>query len=192
MQDEYKGSEEKCVSCHMGEKKDLYASTLRMDHGKPKKRQIREHGFGGAHTKEMWKDALHVSAKVEGDDLIITLKNDLPHNLPSGFGSREIVIDVKYNNLKGKVSENSVSLTKHYLSKYKKPTIAHMAEQASTDNSVPAKGEKTVSVKLDKNATSAVVTVSYRLINDEVREMLDLKEPIWSEKMFIAKVAVQF
>lgn len=192
MQDEYKGSEEKCVSCHMGEKKDLYASTLRMDHGKPKKRQIREHGFGGAHTKEMWKDALHVSAKVEGDDLIITLKNDLPHNLPSGFGSREIVIDVKYNNLKGKVSENSVSLTKHYLSKYKKPTIAHMAEQASTDNSVPAKGEKTVSVKLDKNATSAVVMVSYRLINDEVREMLDLKEPIWSEKMFIAKVAVQF
>ena len=192
MQGEYGESEEKCVSCHMGEKKDLYASTLRIDKGKVRKRKIREHGFSGAHTKEMWRDALEVSAAADGDDLVITLKNDLPHNLPSGFGSREIVIDIEYKDLQGKVSESSVSLTRHYISKHKKPTIAHMAQKASKDDSVPAKGEKTVKVKLDKSARSAVVTVSYRLVNDEVREILELKEPIWSEKMPIAKVSVLF
>ena len=67
-----------------------------------------------------------------------------------------------------------------------------MAQKASKDDSVPAKGEKTVKVKLDKSARSAVVTVSYRLVNDEVREILELKEPIWSEKMPIAKVSVLF
>ncbi|MBU0632044.1 cytochrome c family protein [bacterium] len=192
MQGEYKNSDEKCVTCHMGEKKDLYASTLRIDHGKPKARQIRDHGFSGAHIQSMWKDALKVSAKSEGNNLVITLKNDLPHNIPSGFGSREIIIDIEYKNFDGKVGSDSVSLTKQYLSKYKKPTIPHVAEKASADQSVPAKGEKIVRVKLNKKANNAVINVSYRLVNDEVRGILELKEPIWSEKMPIASVSVQF
>ncbi len=192
MQEEYGKSEEKCVTCHMGERKELYASTLRIDHGKPKAREIRAHGFGGAHTKSMWKNALKVSAKVDGDYLVITLKNDLPHNIPSGFGSREILVDIEYKNLDTKVSEDSISLTRHYLGKYKKPTIPHMAEKASKDESVPANGEKTLRVKYDRKSKSATIKVSYRLVNDEVRDLLELKEPIWSEKMPIATVSVHY
>ena len=191
MQAEYKDSTEKCVDCHMSSKKELYAATLPIDHGKPKKRMIREHWFDGGHIKLMWKDALKVRAKVEGDNLVITLKNDLPHNIPSGFGSREILIEIEYKNKDKDVGVETVSLTRHYLSKYKKPTIPHMAEQASKDDSVPAKGEKTVKVKYYKKATMAVITVSYRLVNDEVRGILDLKEPIWKEKMPITKVSVR-
>jgi hypothetical protein len=192
MQAEYKNSQEKCVDCHMGTKKDLYASTLRIDHGKPKKREIREHGFMGAHTAAMWQDALHVSAKKVGSDLEVTLKNDLPHNLPSGFGSREILVEVTYTK-SGKVLSNStVSLTRHYLNKYNNPTVAHTAEKYSADVSVPAKGEKSLRVKLNKEANGAIITVSYRLVNDEVRGMLKLKDPIWSQKMQISKVSVTF
>ncbi len=192
MEAEYKDNTQKCVVCHMSTKKELYAATLRIDHGKPKARQIRAHGFSGAHTASMWKDALHVSTKVEGSDLVITLKNDLPHNLPSGFGSREIVLDVEYTSAAKVVSKESVSLTRHYLNKYKKPTIAHTSETSSADESVPAKGEKTIRVKLNKSANGANVAVSYRLVNDEVRGLLELKEPIWSQKMVIFKGAVKF
>lgn len=192
MQAEYKNSGETCVSCHMGSKKELYAATLRIDHGKPKKRSIRAHEFSGAHTASMWKNALHVSAKTEGNDLVITLKNDLPHNLPSGFGSREILIDVDYTSANRVVSKESVSLSRHYLNKYKKPTIAHTAETSSSDDSVPAKGEKTIRIRLDRAANGATVAVSYRLVNDEVRGLLELKEPIWSQKMAISKVSVKF
>ena len=192
MQTEYKNDGEKCVTCHMGEKRELYASTLRIDHGKPKKREIRKHGFMGAHTASMWNNALHVSVKRDGNNLVITLKNDLPHNLPSGFGSREILIDIDYTSANKVISKDSVSLTRHYQSKYKKPTIAHMAEKSTQDESVPAKGEKVVRVKLDKNANSAVVSVSYRLVNDEVRDLLQLQKSIWKEKMAIAKVSVRF
>lgn len=157
-----------------------------------KKRAIRDHGFSGAHTASMWQNALHVSAKKDGNDLLITLKNDLPHNLPSGFGSREILIEVAYTSGNKVVSQDSSSLTRHYQNKYKRVTIAHTAETSSTDESVPAKGEKAVRVKLDKNANGAVISVSYRLVNDEVRDLLQLKEPIWSQKMAIAKVSVQF
>ncbi|WP_345993283.1 hypothetical protein [Sulfurimonas sp. HSL-1716] len=192
MQEEYKGAKEKCVTCHMGEKRELYASTLRVDNGKPKARRIRAHGFEGAHTGSMWKDALKVSADISGDDLVITLKNDLPHNIPSGFGSREVLIEIEYKNFNGKVGKDFVSLTKHYLSKYKKPTIPHMAERSSADDSVPAKGEKVIKIKYNKKATTAVITVSYRLVNDEVRKILKLKDPVWSQKMPIAKVSVKY
>ena len=192
MQAEYKNDDQKCVTCHMGEKKELYAATLRIDHGKPKKRAIRDHGFSGAHTASMWKNALHVSAKKDGNDLLITLKNDLPHNLPSGFGSREILVDVAYTSANKVVSQDSTSLTRHYQNKYKRATIAHTAETSSSDESVPAKGEKTLRVKLDKNANGAVISVSYRLVNDEVRDLLQLKEPIWSQKLAISKVSVAF
>jgi nitrate/TMAO reductase-like tetraheme cytochrome c subunit len=192
MQAEYKNSAETCVSCHMGAKKELYAATLRIDHGKPKQRAIREHGFSGAHTASMWKNALHVSTKVEGNDLVITLKNDLPHNLPSGFGSREILIDVGYTKANKVVSKESVSLSRHYQNKYKKPTIAHIAEVSSPDDSVVAKGEKTIRVKLNRNANGATIAVSYRLVNDEVRGLLELKEPIWSQKMAISTVSIKF
>ncbi len=192
MQAEYKNSGETCVSCHMGAKKELYASTLRIDHGKPKARAIRGHEFSGAHTASMWKNALHVSAKKMGSELLITLKNNLPHNLPSGFGSREILVEVAYTNANKVVSQESISLSRHYQNKYKKPTIVHMAQTSSLDESVPAKGEKTLRVKLDRNANGAVVSVSYRLVNDEVRGLLDLKEPIWSQKMAIFKDVIKF
>ena len=190
MQAEYKNNKEKCVVCHMGSKKELYASTLRIDHGKPKAREIRAHGFMGAHTVSMWKDALHVSAKKDGSDLVITLKNDLPHNLPSGFGSREVLVEIAYTRSGKIVANDNVSLTRHYLNKYNKPTIAHTAEKFSEDLSVPAKGERSVRVKLNKEANGAIISVSYRLINDEVRSLLDLRDPIWSQKMPITKVSV--
>ena len=165
---------------------------MRIDHGKPKTREIREHGFGGAQIAAMWQDALHVSAKKVGNDLEVILKNDLPHNLPSGFGSREILVEIAYTKSGKIISNSTISLSRHYLNKYNTPTFAHTAEKYTADISVPAKGEKNIKVKLNKDVTGAIVTVSYRLVNDEVRGLLELKEPIWSQKMPIAKVSVNF
>jgi hypothetical protein len=43
-----------------------------------------------------------------------------------------------------------------------------------------------------KGAGSATVTLYYRLVNDEVREMLELEEPLWSKKMLIDKLNYRF
>lgn len=188
MQAEFVNSGKACVDCHMGPRKEGVAATLRDVNGKVKKRLIREHGFEGAHSEEMWQNALKVDARKSGVNLAVTLTNPQPHALPNGFGSREIIIDAQYYSRGKSLKAESLSLTSHYLTKRGKPTIPHLADKTVQNISIPALGSKTFTVPMVVGADQVVVVVSYRLVNDEVREMLDLKDPIWSKKMVIKKL----
>lgn len=188
MKVEFKSGDKKCVDCHMGERKEGVAATLRDASGKQHKRPIRSHGFVGAHTEEMWQGALKVDAKKAGNTVAVTLKNLQPHALPSGFGSREILIEAQYSNGSQVLKTEALSLTSHYVSKRDKPTVPHLAEKTLSNVSIPAQSSKTFTLPIVTGATSANIVVSYRLVNDEVREMLDLKDPIWSKKMVIQKL----
>lgn len=188
MQAEFNAGGKQCVDCHMGGRKMGVASTLPGASGKPTKRLIREHGFVGAHTEQMWQGALKVDARKTGANLAVTLTNPQPHALPSGFGSREIVIDAQYYSGTKALKAESLSLTSLYLNKRGKPTIPHLAEKTVQNISIPALGSKTFTLPMVAGADQVSVVVSYRLVNDEVREMLDLKDPIWSKKMVIKKL----
>ena len=185
MEKEYKGDKKLCVDCHMGPKKEGVASTLKIDNGKAKKRMIRSHGFKGAHYDEMIKDSLKLSAWQKGRDVVIVLKNQLPHNVPSGFGSREVLIELQYQSGNKIIKKEQISLTTHYKDRRKRATIPHLAKKQSKDMSIPAYGKKVLKVKKASGASSVRIVVYYRLVNDEVRELLDLKEKIWSKKMLI-------
>lgn len=188
MQSEFKNGGKQCVDCHMGPRKMGVAATLRDRSGKENKRMIRAHGFIGAHSESMWKDALKVEVKKGARALEVMLSNPQPHALPSGFGSREILVEAQYL-LGGKVvSTERRSLTSRYVSKRGKPTIPHLAEKTTESVSIPAYGAKTISLPLVAGAEKVSVSVSYRLVNDEVRGLLDLKDPIWSKKMVIKKL----
>ncbi len=191
MQNEYKKSDASCVECHMGQKKSLYAATLPMKDGKPRKREIRAHGFVGAHTSGMWKNVLNLELSQKGQNILINIANPQPHNIPSGFGARELLVEIVYKNGDKNIVTKTLSLTNQYLSKKGKPTIPHMAASLVKEMSIPARGEKTLEVPKEKGATSAEVKVYYRLVNDEVRSMLDLKEAIWREKSFITSKSLQ-
>lgn len=185
MQHEYKENDNSCTDCHMGLKRLSYAATLPIDQGKPKKREIRAHGFIGAHTDGMWKDVLNLKLEQKGKDIVINVLNPQPHNIPSGFGSRELIIEILYKNDKKNIATKIVSLTNHYISKRGKPTLPHLAVKASKDMSIVAHGEKTIMVAKEANATSVEVKLYYRLVNDEVRSILKLKDEIWSKKSLI-------
>lgn len=189
---EYKETQKQCADCHMSPKKPGVASTLAIDNGKPKQRMIREHLFVGAHATSMWEGALDVTGKKVGNDMHITISNSNPHNVPTGFGSREIVVDVVYMSGTTVMENKTYSLTQHYTDKRGKPTIPHLAVKASEDMSIPANGERSFSASIPQGAGNAIVTVSYRLVNDEIRGLLELKEKEWGEKKFITKTNVRF
>lgn len=191
MQDEYKKQEKGCVDCHMGAKSLGVASTLRAQNGNAKVREVRKHSFPGAHTKEMWVNALNLELLQDKDEILITLENPQPHNIPSGFGSRELMVEISYIDLDRVVQSNSISLTRHYTRRKGKPTIPHLAEEMSEDMSIPAHGKKILKVKKASDASSVEVKLFYRLVNDEVRSILDLKEEIWSKKFFINSKSLQ-
>jgi nitrate/TMAO reductase-like tetraheme cytochrome c subunit len=185
MEQEFKADGKMCVDCHMGPKREGVASTLKIDNGKAKKRMIRNHGFKGAHDEDMIRNSLELSVWQKSDDVVIMLKNPQPHNIPSGMGARELLIELEYKDGTKVVKNEVVSLTTHYKDRKKRPTIPHLAKTQSKDMSVPAYGKKTLKVKKASGADSVKVVVYYRLVNDEVRELLDLKDEIWSKKMFI-------
>jgi len=183
MQDEYGYSKELCVDCHMGKQRKGVASTLKIDHGKAKKRMVRKHGFKGAHFDDMIKNSLKISAKQEINSIVITLTNKLPHNVPSGFGSREILVELVYFKANKELRTEAISLTRHYKDRRKRKTVSHLAKTISKDMSIPAKGRKVISVKKVAGASSVKINVYYRLVNDEVRSLLKLKDAIWAKKM---------
>lgn len=189
---EYKETQKQCADCHMSPKKSGVASTLAIDNGKPKKRMVREHLFVGAHSAAMWEGALDVKGRKIKNSLLITITNDNPHNVPTGFGARELVIDVVYMSGSSVVETKVYSLTQHYTDKRGKVTIPHLAVKATENMSIPANGERSFSASIPEEAGNAVITVSYRLVNNEVRKLLKLKEKEWGEKKFITKANIRF
>lgn len=191
MQSEYKKGSKTCVECHMGERRADVASTYKMHNQTIKDRKVRNHGFIGAHTNEMWKDALAISLKEKKNSIMITINNPQPHNIPSGFGSREILVEISFKKGMRTIDEKTISLTRHYIRRGDKPTIPHLAEKQSADMSIPAQGKKVLKIANVKGATSVDVKLNYRLVNDEVRTLLDLKEANWSEKHFINEASLK-
>ncbi|MEA3373366.1 MAG: multiheme c-type cytochrome [Campylobacterota bacterium] len=187
MEKEMGDSEKLCADCHMSPKKPGVASNLAIENNKPKKRMVREHGFVGAHTPSLWEGALTLSVAKKGNELLVTINNDNPHNLPSGFGARELIIDATYKSGQKSIASKTVSMTQKYTSKRGKPTIPHLAVEATKDISIPANGSRTVKFPWVEGTGVVNVELYYRLVNDEVHSILKLKEPIWSKKMFIDK-----
>jgi len=189
MQKEYKG-DQKCVECHMSKKVPGYASTYKFNGTHAKKRRIRHHLFAGAHKEHMWKNALGLKLKKKKKHLVIEISNPLPHNIPTGFGGRELLVEVSFFDIAGKATTKEISLTTHYTRKRGRASIPHTALAQSKDLSVPAKGKKILRLALPKGAASVKVTLYYRLANEEIVSMLHLAEPIWKKKFFISSAKI--
>ncbi|WP_292656965.1 multiheme c-type cytochrome [Nitratifractor sp.] len=191
-QKEYVKTDKQCIECHMGPKKEGFASSLPIDHGKPRKRMVREHSFMGGHFKQLWKGALGLKAKREGKDLSVTILNPNPHNIPTGFGARELIVEVTYRDASQKVlATKSVSITPHYRDRDGKATLPHLATKIIDNPSIPAQGEKTLTFPLVKGSKQITIEIYYRLVNDEVRGLLHLKEAQWSEKKFVNRTTLE-
>lgn len=186
MKSEYIEGSKKCVDCHMGAKTPGVASTYKSYGGKAKEREIRGHKFSGAHVPTMWEDALKLDLLKKGRDVVISISNPHPHNIPSGFGARELIVDITYKSDSIVLEPKSISLTTHYTSKRKKPTIPHLAVKMTKNMTIPAQGKKVLKVPTPTGATNIEVKLYYRLVNNEVHKILKLKEKIWSRKSFIA------
>ncbi len=186
MEKEYKG-EQACVECHMGPQKKDVAATFSFN-GEKKIRTVRNHGFMGAHSESMWENALSLSIENKSRDILVTIANPQPHNIPSGFGGRELILDVIYKDKKGEVIDTkTISLTTKYERKRAKPSTPHMGKSQSKDMSIPAKGSKTLKIEKVRGTKRVDVKLSYRLVNDEIRGLLKLEDPIWNKKFPITQ-----
>lgn len=190
MEEEYQGTQA-CVECHMGPQRKDVAATYSFN-GEKKIRTVRNHGFMGAHSEPMWKEALKLSLSIKNRKILVEITNPQPHNIPSGFGGRELVLDFIYKDKTGLVIEKkSISLTNTYKRKRGKASTPHMARKQSKNMSIPARGKKVLQTDKATGAKFVEVSLSYRLVNDEIRGLLELKDPIWNKKFPITKASLK-
>jgi nitrate/TMAO reductase-like tetraheme cytochrome c subunit len=190
MQEEYKQTDKKCVDCHMGEAQIGLASTFKIA-GESKEREVRKHTFYGGHKKEILRDSLEIESIKKGKDIYVSINNPNPHNIPSGFGSREVIVELNYKKGIKIIEKQNISITSKYTRRNGKPTIPHLAQKIVKNDFIPAHGNKTFKIKRIGSATSLEVKLFYRLVNDEVMGILKLKDKIWSEKSYIASKEIQ-
>lgn len=192
MKAEYQKGYKSCVDCHMSPRTKGHASTLPIDNGKPKERLVRHHGFEGAHMQSLLEGALDLNLRVKNDTLEVNIINDNPHNIPSGFGAREIIVEAVFSDINSATQIQSKSLTQTYRSKRQKITIPHLGVKVSEDMSIPANGKRLVTFKVPKSASAVSIKLYYRLVNEQVHKLLDLRDPIWSRKTLINQRSKRF
>jgi len=191
MQKEYKKTKKMCVDCHMGSKVEDIASNLAIDNGKTKVRKVRRHGFNGAHTSKMWKNALSLKLTQKSKYINVEIKNPQPHNIPSGFGARELIVEISFLNGITTIETKDIYLTNKFTRRKGKVTIPHAAEKMSKDMSIPALSKRVIKVLTVSGAKSVKVKLYYRLVNAQVHKILDLKDAIWSKKTLIASEKIK-
>lgn len=179
-------NKKQCVECHMGEKQKGFAALVPDANGEKKPREIRRHLFAGAHSNKLLKDALDVSTKIENNKLYVTLYNPNPHAVPTGFGGREIVVDVKFSNGYSKTK----TLTGRYKNKKGRGTIPHLAVTQDLSEHIQANDSKTVVFEPFEETTPEEVTVSFRLVTEEIAVMLELTQPQWTQKRLIKTLKI--
>lgn len=179
-----------CVACHMSEKMEGVASNLAFEGGGAKERHIRRHTFLGAHSPELLDGAINISMKKAKGKVIVQLQNPNPHNIPTGYGGRAIIVDVQFSGV-GKYPAQSFTLTSKFTNKRNKKSVPHCATEIKSNEFIPAMGNYDVEVNPPQGAASMEVKVYFVLVNEEIRDILKLEEAIWSEKMLMAKKRVK-
>ena len=185
LESEYKSKGKSCKDCHMGKPEKLYASSYLVEGDKQKERMIRRHTFQGAHSYELWRDALGLKLSKKKKGLEIAIHNANPHNIPTGFGGREIEVEAEFFQAGKKVDVKRIALTTHYQNRKGRATIPHLAIKQSKDMSIKANSTKKITIDLPQEIDRVKVTLYYKLVNDEIQELLDLQEEVFLKKFII-------
>lgn len=179
-----KGAKKKCVDCHMGVKKEGFAALVKNSEGIKKSRMVRRHRFIGAHSNKMLREALDISLKADKKSINVTIKNPNPHNVPTGFGGREVIVTLLYDFGNGKTKQVERRFTSQYWNKRSRLTVPFLAQKQKLF-SIPAYGTKKVRFKRPNGLKSLTATLSYRLVNKTIGDILKLKQKRWSKEEVI-------
>lgn len=166
--DIHKNSEQQegCKKCHMSDKREGVASNFSMSGEEPRKRMVRDHRFASVDNSNIFNEQIEVKDSKIDDNFIISLTNKAPHNVPTGYGLREIVIQVKFFDSNDKMIEQfEQKIGAMWKDKRGNITIPHLAKSIARDTRLRAKSTKEYQFKTPDSAKSVKYSLYYKLIN---------------------------
>jgi len=190
---EYEASHtnKKCADCHMSRhKKGIIAPHIKKEGEPAKVRDLRSHLFAGVRNSDIAKDAFDLNLTQHISNLLVILKNKTPHKVPTGYGGRALRVEVKYLENQNELTTTHKDLDVLYLDKKGERTIPYLASSVKHDLRLKPSERREIKFKIPKKATQAVVTIWYQLVNDDLRKMLDITDPVFTKVHEISKQTI--
>lgn len=180
---------QKCADCHMSKRRTGVIAPHVTKEGVPTlQRELRSHLFAGVRNSDIAKNAIALEITQLYDSLEVTLINQTPHTVPTGFGGRalEVKIDI-YNGEKIVMSEVKV-LDVTYVDAQGNITIPYLSTNISQDLRLKVNEKRVIPVPLPAKSTAVEVTVNYKLINETLKQMLQITDPVFTRVYPIASL----
>jgi len=160
----------RCVECHMSS----LSNTILAAETEPEKainRNTREHLFAGVRNNpELFKGA--ITATLDKENSTLNIKNEIPHDLPSGFSGRSMVMSVIYDN----GSQQSFELRAKFVDKENSDTLAYVAERLVSDTRLLGGEERKFELEIPNNAKKITVKIVYYVLDPNLQAILQLKD----------------
>lgn len=180
---EYKKSKsnEKCVDCHMGKPKvEIVAPNI--NNKSAVARVTRRHLFKAARNSDILKHSLKISTSVNNGILSLKLINITPHNVPTGFSGRSIVIAVQFKKSKKILKKYIKKITMKYIDQNNNETLSYDADKLVFDNRFKPNETKIFNFSIPSGSNDIVINIYYRLIKKSLVSPLKIKDPIFLKK----------
>ncbi|WP_456431737.1 multiheme c-type cytochrome [Nitratifractor sp.] len=184
---EYDGtkSDIRCIECHMSAQKDGFASNYDGKGGRVKRR-VRDHLFASIDNSEMYRKYIHTEGAIRGNDLVVTIRNDAPHRIPTGYGLRQIDLDVSFFGNNGKLlSKANKRFGVRWLDAQGKPTIPHLAVKKGEDTRIGPKQTVTVRFPIPKGTKRINYKLLYRQVNPDLAKAMGVKDPFFTHEYIL-------
>ncbi|MEA3456459.1 MAG: multiheme c-type cytochrome [Campylobacterota bacterium] len=187
------GEVEGCKSCHMSDKEKGHASNYAHPGETPKERMVRKHRFTSVDNSNILSRYTEVKASSDETKLDIILKNNSPHKIPTGFGLREIVIEVKFLTPdNAEIEEKSMVLGANWKGKDGKLTIPYLATTLASDTRLDGRSSKTYSFDIPKGSKYAKYSIYYKLVGDKMAKEMGVSDPFFLRKYIFTESRVVF
>ena len=181
-------SKEGCKECHMSKKYQGVASNYAKDGRTPKARMVRQHRFASVDNSNIMIDYIDVKSRTEGGKFILNIKNKTPHNIPTGYGLREIILTVVYFDKSDKqIGEARKVLASKWVDANGDETIPHLAKSKAEDTRLAANSSEDYAFSIPKDALYAKYIFSYRLISENMAKTIGITDPFFLKEYIFSE-----
>jgi len=174
-------SSAKCVDCHMGKPKvEIIAPKINSKDAVA--RVTRRHLFKAARNSNILKSSLKISSAIDNGILSLNITNITPHNVPTGFSGRSIVVEILFKKGKKTLKRYKKEITMKYIDENNNETLSYDANILVYDNRFKPDETKQFNFAVVPDADNVIVNIYYRLVKKSLIKTLDIKDPLFLKK----------
>lgn len=179
-------SEKRCVDCHMGKiKEDIISPNVRPEIAI--KRKIRPHIFTGSRNSDILTTSIDfMVVKTSEENAKFTIKNLIPHNLPSGFSGRSLVIEISIMQNDVVLHKQDIDMRSVYTNSLNQETFSYSAKNFVSDTRLKPLETREFDIEIPTNATSINISVFYYILAPQLQYKFEFKDPIYTKKYLVA------